>query len=90
MELPEAANDTSEQITSCEGCGKPIFDGDKYHHGSDVDLCEKCAPTWQDLADEPDSFTSFADGDPVTEREANKALCLHLARGGKRTDKMVS
>lgn len=80
----------SEQISKCEGCSKAILDGDKYHSGSDVDLCEECAPSYEDLISKPDYFRGVFDDNPLTAQVAQKMFDDHISAGGKPEDKMVS
>ncbi|WEK05722.1 MAG: hypothetical protein P0Y65_05565 [Candidatus Devosia phytovorans] len=78
-----------EELTTCEGCSKPIHNGDRYHRGGDVDLCEECAPDYLDLLVTPNSFTD-ADGGPLTAETAQAIFDEHIAAGGSAEDKMVS
>jgi hypothetical protein len=57
-------SETREQIFTCEGCSKPIFDSDRYHVGTGVELCEECAPAdrtteteWHDISTAPKDGT---------------------------------
>jgi|GEM_PF-4902822 len=54
--LEDIEEEHGEPLTFCESCSDPIFEGEPYHRGSDVDLCEACAPTYGDLAQSPASF----------------------------------
>lgn len=73
----------------CEGCGHPLFESDRYHNGSDVYLCETCAPSYADMVERPDSFRNV-DDEPMTAEEADVLAQDHLAAGGSLEDKMVS
>ncbi len=83
-----------EDTTKCEGCSKIIKDGDLCSHDSinGINFCEECTPTWQNLANEPESFTHGDDdaGDPIymTKETAAPVIAKHLAEGGKMTDKV--
>lgn len=89
LELIE--EDCPELIGRCEGCRKPIWQGERYHSDpeSGVILDEQCAPSWADMLANPDHFRDD-EGEPMT-AEAARALCdTHLATGGSLDDKMVS
>lgn len=73
----------------CEGCGKVIAPGDKAHHGSEVWLCEDCAPDYEDLQQNPGSFMD-PEGEPLTQAEADEQVATHLAAGGALSDKIVT
>lgn len=83
-------DELAEQITTCEDCLSPIRDGDKYHPGNGADLCENCAPTYQDMLDRPSAFFSNETGKHMTFHEAIRACNQHQAQGGKMEDKLVS
>lgn len=87
VDLIEA--ELGDHIGSCEGCGHLLFEGDRYHNGSDVYLCETCAPSYADMVEHPDSFRN-ADDEPMSAEEADAAAQAHLAAGGNLEDKMVS
>jgi hypothetical protein len=74
--------------TTCEGCGEPIFPGDKHMPGDDGDLCYGCAPTYADLLTSPGSFTN-ADELPMTPDQARALYDAHIAGGGKPEDSMA-
>lgn len=76
-----------EPFTHCEGCSKPIFDGDPYHAGSDVDLCADCAPTFADLLAQPGSFAD-TEGEPMSFAAATEIYEAHIAAGGSADDKI--
>lgn len=78
-----------EIIWHCEGCSKPIREGDKYHAGVDVELCEQCAPSYGDMLAAPSLFRG-SDDDAATPDEA-KAICdAHVAAGGALSDKLLT
>lgn len=77
-----------EKITACEGCSAPIYNRDQYHRGSDVDLCQECAPDYSDLLVIPGSFTD-AEGEPLTVEAAQAIYDAHVDAGGSPDDKMV-
>lgn len=81
-------NDDREHIFTCEGCSKPIFEGDKYHSGSDVELCEVCAPTYADLLNSCSMFKTGED-ETVKFQDAMRAYNKHIAFGGSPDDKIV-
>jgi hypothetical protein len=87
IDLIEA--ELGDHIGWCEGCSHPLFEGDRYHSGSDVYLCEPCAPSFADMVERPDSFLNVND-EPMTAEEADAAAQAHLAGGGSLSDKMVS
>lgn len=76
-----------EVVTHCEGCSKPILDGESYHAGSDVDLCAKCAPSFADLLTYPTHF-SDSEGQALTLEAAKALYDAHLAAGGAAEDKI--
>ncbi|WP_454287122.1 hypothetical protein [Rhizobium arsenicireducens] len=75
-------------IATCEACGHAIQEGEAYLPGHDTDFCAECAPTFQSLIDEPDSFVDD-DGDPLTKEAAKAWFDAHIAAGGKPTDSMA-
>lgn len=83
----ETVSEQDEPITHCEGCSKPIYDGDSYHTGSDVDLCADCAPAFSDLLASPESFAD-SEGEPLTPEAATALYDAHIAAGGAPTDKI--
>jgi hypothetical protein len=88
--LDDVETDCGTFIGHCE-CGEPIFEGDRYHRGSDVYLCEPCAPAYADMLAHPESFAgSDDDGQPMTADEAKAIVDAHVAGGGSVEDKMVS
>lgn len=89
LELVE--EDCPERVGRCEGCDEPIWEGDRYAYGSEdgIYLCEECAPSWEDMLENPDHFYD-GDGEYLTAETAKAAVDAHLAAGGKLTDKMVS
>lgn len=81
------------EVTTCEGCGAPIFDGDMCSHDSEsgIHFCEDCSPTWEDLQREPDSFYRWDGDDQVyyTAETAKAAIDAHISNGGAITDKFT-
>lgn len=75
--------------TLCEGCGRKIGLNEEYHSGHECDLCPDCAPTFEDLATDPDHFIDNKTGEPMTAEQAQAAIASHVAGGGSITDKMV-
>lgn len=75
---------------ACEGCAKELHEGDMAHHCADgVDLCEACAPTFQDLLDETGEREAGEDDDPELTAEVRGWIDRHLAAGGALSDKAV-
>lgn len=85
----EADNDQPEITTHCECCESPIFEGDKYHLGGDVDLCGNCAPSYQDLLNDPTSFVD-SEHENLSSERARVIVDKHIAYGGKLTDRILS
>lgn len=79
--------DDDEPFTHCEGCSRPIFDGENYHAGHDVDLCPDCAPSFADLLAQPESFAD-AEGEALTSAAAKEIYDAHIAAGGSADDKI--
>lgn len=80
-------NDEREVFSHCESCSKPIYDGDSYHTGADVDLCADCAPDYADLLASYEHFTG-TEGEPLTQDEAKEIYDAHIAAGGSPNDKI--
>ena len=76
-------------IARCEACGIHVQEGEPYLPGPDTDLCGTCAPTFQDLIDEPEGFVN-ADGDPLTPEQCREWFDRHIAGGGQPTDSMAT
>lgn len=72
----------------CEACGTDFPETAPYLSGIDA-LCEECAPTYQSLLDEPDSFVD-SDEEPLSPEAAREWVDSHLAAGGKITDKILN
>lgn len=79
--------DDREIISHCEGCSKPISDGDDYHRGHDVDLCRDCAPSYSDMLSSPEYFLD-TEGEPMTKQSAIDIYESHIAAGGSPEDKV--
>jgi formylmethanofuran dehydrogenase subunit E len=74
-------------IEVCEGCGEPIFEGDKTHSTGDGQLCAGCSPTYAEMLAEHGMFT--LNDEPMTAEQA-KAICdAHVAAGGSLDDSMA-
>lgn len=86
-EIEEAGG---EFIGRCEGCLEPIWQGERYAYDSEnsVHMCQRCAPSYQDMLDRPEDFYN-ADGETLTPDAAKAAVDAHLASGGSLDDKMV-
>ncbi len=78
----------TEVIGNCESCCEPIFDGDRCT-GGEFNLCEECAPSWQDMLDSPENFED-PDGNRLTREKVKPYFDAHIAAGGAAEDKMVS
>lgn len=76
-------------IGRCEGCEKPIRQGDRYSHdrANSIDLCFECTPTYGDMLDTPESFYG-ADDEHHTAASAKAVVDAHLAAGGSLDDKV--
>lgn len=81
-------SEAAEVISQCEGCSKPIHDGDAYHAGSEVDLCSECAPDFADMLASPQHFLDSDDNEMAPE-DAKARVDAHLAAGGSLSDKIV-
>lgn len=74
------------EVQTCSGCMGPIFDDDPRSRTSDdADLCVQCAPTYEDIRNNPEWFVN-ADGDPMSGDEANALCDAHIAAGGSLSD----
>jgi hypothetical protein len=78
-----------EVIYHCEGCGNAIREGDRFHGGLDVELCEQCAPTYEDMLSSPSHFRGVNDIEMAPD-EARRICDGHIADGGSLTDKLVT
>jgi hypothetical protein len=75
-----------EFLEPCEGCGEPIFEGDVYSTGSDLEkFCVACSPTWQDMIEAPSLFLDN-ENEPMTAEQAREEFDAYIAAGGKATD----
>jgi len=84
-DILDVLSDQGDYVGQCEDCMEPIFSNEKYDCG-EVCLCEKCAPTFEDMQKRPSDFVSLQTGDPLTQAEADSIVAAHLASGGKITD----
>lgn len=71
----------------CVSCAGPLFEGDPYF-GTDDAFCAECAPTYQELLDEPEFFVT-ADGEQATPEQCRAWYDAHIAGGGLPTDTMA-
>lgn len=82
---------TTNDDCTCEGCGKAIRSGDKYTSTVDgCDLCEDCAPSYQDCVDHwvnRAALDGLDEDELEAAEESHKALVDHLAAGGAPNDK---
>lgn len=74
-------------LFECEACEMPILEGDPYHGGAFA-LCVDCAPTYEDLLDNPGAIEDD-DGQPMTFARAREVASEHTRNGGNLTDRMV-
>lgn len=74
-------------LFECEGCDAPIFEGDAYHDG-EFPLCIACAPTYEDMLDNPGSFDD-EDGNVMTFERAKKIASEHTLNGGNLSDLII-
>lgn len=79
---------TREAIATCEFCNKDIFEGEKYLPGETY-ACEACAPTYQDLLDEPEGFVDTETGEQATAEQCQRWYDEYIAAGGSPTDSMA-
>lgn len=84
--LDRAAEDTA--IGICEACRHPIQEGEAWLPSAATPLCAACAPSYQALIDEPESFVDD-DGDPLTPEAARAYYDAHIAAGGQPSDSMA-
>lgn len=78
-------------LRQCEACDRDIGPTEPYTCDTInlVYLCSGCAPTWQEMADDPTRFHD-GDGEPLTRTEAKKLIAAHLAKGGKLSDPVLT
>jgi hypothetical protein len=72
----------------CEACLAPLFPDEPYHH-SDTPTCTECAPTFQDLINEPESFLSNDDGEPSDPELLRAIYDQHITNDGSPDDKLI-
>lgn len=81
---------TRESLGGCEACKRETFEGDDYHSGHDCIMCVECAPTYQDMINEPEFYFDHNTDEPLTAEEAQDLAAQHVSKGGSLTDKMLS
>lgn len=77
------------EVSACESCLSPIFEGDKTSSTTDGILCLDCSPTYADIANSPGHFQN-ADDEPMTDAEAKAFVDAHLAEGGSLDDSLAT
>lgn len=87
--LDDIEGDIGEPLAFCEGCDEPIFEGEAYHSGEDVSLCQNCAPSYADMLAGHENFRGEND-EPMTADEAKAIANAHVSAGGSLDDKMVT
>lgn len=85
---PQPVTDEDDAIGWCETCERLIRDGEPYHAGEDVYLCQQCAPSYSDLLSSPESFRDD-EGNPMTALKAGIIVQGIIEAGGGLDDKMV-
>lgn len=79
--------DGREVLYICEGCRKPLFDGDRgFSYTDGPTECESCAPTWSDLKsmqDEQIADGTWADNfdTPEEAQDAIDSVRAHIEAG---------
>lgn len=74
----------------CRGCYRTLDVNDRYYPGIDCVLCVGCAPTFEDLLNEPTSFVERDDDmEPLCREKRQATLDEHVAAGGRPTDSMA-
>ena len=74
----------------CEDCGGNIPENTPHHAATECDLCEACAPTYQDIIDTPENFLNNDNEKEMTAEEAHDFVSAHLKMGGKLSDKVLN
>ncbi len=81
-------NDPEPDNGQCESCLKELKRGDKYTVTLDgCDLCEECAPTFQDCVDYWNEHPPEDRDEKISAHDCKEALDAHVAEGGSPTDK---
>jgi hypothetical protein len=85
LELIE--EDSPERIGQCEGCGDPIWEGERYAYDrmSSIYMCQPCAPTYGDMLADPTNFYD-AEDEYYTAERAKEVVDSHIAAGGSLDD----
>ena len=91
--LEQIEDECGEFLAQCEGCSKPIFEGEKvFDYEDGPSFCEACAPTYAEMLAEPSGWFSYDDeGEqvPMTPEKAQAICDEHVAAGGAITDSMA-
>lgn len=74
---------------TCESCGRGIMPGERYHGGGDADQCADCAPTYQDMLNDPSRFIDLATEEHLTPEQAQEFCDEHCNSGGELSDKIL-
>ena len=80
---------TDGRFSTCERCGRGIMPGERYHGGGDADQCSDCAPTYQDMLDNPSGFIDLASEERLTAEQAQEFCDEHCRDGGRLSDKIL-
>lgn len=86
--LAEIEEVTGAHMGWCEGCGRPLFERDRYHVGADVCLCEECCPSYADMLASPQLFRD-AEDEPLSAEAARAIVDVYIAAGGSIEDKVL-
>ena len=81
--------DSPDDGVPCTCCGKSIRKGERYMREVESALCFNCAPTFQQLIDDPVGFVD-GDDDPLTPEQCRAWFDRHIAAGGKPSDSMAT
>lgn len=78
-----------EDDKHCEACGESIPANIPHHITMECNLCEACAPTYQDIIDTPENFLNNNE-EEMTAEEAHELVSEHLKMGGELSDKVLN
>ncbi|MCX5571449.1 hypothetical protein [Kaistia nematophila] len=74
----------------CMVCEKQLQKGDRYFPDVNGTQCEECAPTYQQMIDEPLGHVYLDDGEQRAAEDCRAQFDAHIAAGGKPTDSMAT
>lgn len=77
------------RFLTCENCSRGIMPGERYHGGGEVDICADCAPTYQDMLDDPGQFWDEEGEEHLTPEKAQQFCDEHCNSGGQLSDKIL-